>query len=338
MPPEKVTIAQVAAEAGVSAMTVSNVVNGRAGASDATRQRVLKVVERLGYKPNASARTLSSGRTGLIGIIALDLISEYAHEIVRGIAVELADDERELLLNVSIDAIRERERVDFFSHGLVDGLILIAPALEPRTVEFIQDKGLPTVVIDPRRLGVGLPRVTVDNTDGVRQATEHLIALGHREIGYIKGEEDHESTEARYRGYVDAMRIAGLPVDEARVSSASFSYASGFRVATGLLRDEGLTAVVCGSDLVAIGAMDAARSLGRAVPDDLSIVGFDDLPRASQNYPALTTVRQPLHDMGQAGARALISIIEGRPLAVDRMTLPTTLVLRDSTAAPRGVA
>lgn len=330
---ERVTIAQVAAEAGVSSMTVSNVVNGRPGASEATRERVLEVAARLGYQVNVSARSLRSGRTGLIGIISLDLVSEYSHEIVRGIAESIVDDERELLLNVSVDAVREQERIQFFARDLVDGVLLIAPLLEPTTVTMLESLDVPVVVIDPRQLDVPLPRVTVDNYEGMRAATEHLIGLGHERIGYIRGDEDLESSAVRQRGYLDAMKLAGLSVEEGFVTESGFSQHAGFRAAESLLDRVAPTAIVAGADLIALGAMDAARARRLDVPRDLSIVGFDDIPRAAQTYPPLTTVRQPLHDMGQAGSRALISLIEGRPLSVENIRMPTTLIVRGSTAS-----
>ncbi|WP_204013598.1 LacI family DNA-binding transcriptional regulator [Virgisporangium aurantiacum] len=333
MPTPRVTIAQVAAEAGVSAMTVSNVINGRAGASESTRQRVQEVAERLGYTA-PSARNGRRGRTGHVGVLTLDLTGEYSLEIVRGIAEEIAADERELLLNASLDAIRERDRIAFFANGLVDGLLLIAPVLEPETVEVIQASDLPVVVIDPRRIDLDLPRVTVDNYDGVRAGTRHLLTAGHRRIAYIRGEEDHESTELRYRGYEDAMRLAGIQPDPALVVSTNFNHQGGVHTATRLLTTQRPTAIVAGADPIALGALAAARVLGLSVPDDLSIVGFDDLPQAAHSAPPLTTVRQPLHDMGRAGSRALLSLIARQPLPTDDIRLTTKLIIRSTTAPP----
>jgi len=334
MPTPRVTIAQVAAEAGVSAMTVSNVINARPGASESTRQRVLEVVERLGYTP-PSARNGKRGGTGLVGVLTLDLTGEYSFEIVRGIAEEIADDERELLLNASLDAIRERDRIAFFANSLVDGLLLIAPVLEPETVQAIEGGDLPVVVLDPRRLDVNLPRVTVDNYGGVRAGTHHLLEAGHRRIAYIRGEEDHESTDARYRGYADAMRLAGIQLDPALVASSNFNHQGGVHAATHLLTTQRPTAIVAGADPIAFGALDAARALGLSIPDDLSIVGFDDLPQAGHSVPPLTTVRQPLHEMGRAGTRALLSLIARQPLATDDIRLATKLVVRATTAPAR---
>ncbi|WP_046733090.1 LacI family DNA-binding transcriptional regulator [Streptomyces humi] len=336
---ERVTIARVAAEAGVSAMTVSNVMNGKPGASEETRRRVMEVAGRLGYRPNISARNLKAGRTGLIGLIALDLTSQYGLEILRGVADELADAEQELLVNASYhDAAREKDRIEFLGRGLVDGVLMIAPVLEDETVELLRRQILPCVIIDPRRLDVPLPRLTVDNYHGMRQGTQHLIDLGHTRIAYLRGEEDLESTSVRFQGFEDAMRLAGLDVDARMVASCDFSYASGFRTATRLIADHAPTAIVAGADLMALGAIDAARARGLKVPDEFSVVGFDDLPQAAQTFPGLTTVRQPLHDMGQKAARALLSLVEGQKLLMDHMEVGTHLVVRDSTAPPATTA
>lgn len=315
-------------------MTVSNVVNGRPGASEATRQRVTEVAERLGYHANVSARTLRSGRTGTIGIVSLDLISEYSHEIVRGIAEAVADDEREILINVAVDAERERERIEFFARDLAEGVLMIAPVLEPETLALVQSLPIPVVVIDPRQIDVPVPRITVDNYEGVRAGTEYLIGLGHERIAYIRGDDDLDSSLARQRGFVDAMKLAGLAHDDSLFATSNFSYRGGQLAAAELLDRVAPTAIVAGADLIAMGAIDAVRSRGLSVPDDVSIVGFDDIPRAAQTFPSLTTVRQPLHEMGQAGARALLSLIEGRALAAEGIRLPTTLVVRDSSAPP----
>ncbi|MFG1667862.1 substrate-binding domain-containing protein [Streptomyces sp. Y7] len=212
-------------------------------------------------------------------MLTLDLTGEYSFEIVRGIAEEVSADERELLLNASLDAIRERERIASFAGGLIDGLLLIAPVLEPDTVREIQQGDLPVVVVDPRRLGVDLPRVSVDNYDGVRAGTQHLIEAGHRRIAYTRGEDDHESTEVRYRGYADALRLAGIEPDPALVASSNFNYQGGVQAATRLQTAQRPTAIVTGADLVARGVLDAARALGLSVPEDLSLVGFDDSRR-----------------------------------------------------------
>ncbi|WP_343240130.1 LacI family DNA-binding transcriptional regulator [Streptomyces sp. SID12488] len=329
------TIAQVAEEAGVSAMTVSNVMNGKPGASEGTRRRVTEVADRLGYRPNVAARNLKAGRSGLVGLIALDLTSQYGLEILRGVADELASAEQELLVNASYhDAVREKDRVEFLGRGLVDGMLMIAPVLEDETVALLRRQTVPCVIIDPRRMDVPLPRLSVDNYHGMRLGTQHLIDLGHTRIAYLRGLDELESTSIRFQGFQDAMRLAGLDVDERLVASCDFSYASGFRAAMRLIDDHQPTAIVAGADLLALGAVDAARAHGLSVPADFSVVGFDDLPQAAQSFPGLTTVRQPLHDMGQKAARALLSLIDGQRLLMEHMEVGTELVVRNSTAPP----
>jgi LacI family transcriptional regulator len=331
---DRVTIAQVAEEAGVSAMTVSNVLNDRPGASDETRRRVLEAAQRLGYQPNLAARNLKSGRTGLIGVMILDLTAQYGLEIVRGIAEELAAEERELLINATYqDAAREKDRIEFLSRGLVDGVIMIAPVLEDDTLDLLHRTNLPCFVVDPRRIGTHLPRVTVDNYSGVRAGTQHLIDQGHTKIAYIRGVPDMDSSGLRYQGFRDAIQLAGLTVDERLVAESDFTYAQGFRLASALIAEHRPTALVAGADLIALGAVDAARASGLSVPGEFSVVGFDDLPQAAQSFPGLTTVRQPLHEMGQVAARALLSMVEGHPLVTDHIQLPTELVIRGTTAA-----
>jgi LacI family transcriptional regulator len=317
-----VTIAQVALEAGVSAMTVSNVVNGRAGASKETRRRVLDVVKRLGYVRNPERAR--PGRTGLIGVLTLDLTTQYALEIVRGIADELADAEFEALISASYqDATRERERVSFLAGGLVDGIVLVAPLLEQETLDVLVGSTVPVIVVDPRRHDVNVPRIVVDNYSGMRLATEHILSLGHKRIGYLGGDPDFESASQRRRGFEDAMRLKNLAVDEALVRQCSFTVNSGFREASDVIKREHPTAIIA-----------AARANGLSVPSQLSVIGFDDLPQAVDSFPPLTTVRQPLHDMGQLAVRYLLNQIDGRPPLPDVLTMPTILMIRDTVAGP----
>lgn len=334
--PDRVTIAQVAAEAGVSAMTVSNVVNGRAGASKETRQRVLAAINKLGYVRNAR-RGAGNGRTGLVGVLTLDLTTQYALEIVRGIADELADAEFEVLISASYqDATRERERVAFLAGGLVDAIVLVAPLLEQETLDTLKSSNCPVVVVDPRRHDVDLPRIIVDNYGGMRQAAEHVLAMGHERIGYLGGDPDFDSASLRWRGFQDAIRLTGRTVDESMVRRCDFSYASGFRQASDLIARERPTAIVAAADLIALGAIDAARAAGLSVPGDISVIGFDDIPQAAESFPGLTTVRQPLHDMGQLAVRYLLNQIDERPPLPDLLTMQTKLIVRDTVTHPAG--
>jgi LacI family transcriptional regulator len=292
---------------------------------------VQAVIKRLGYA-RKSARG-GSGRTGLVGVLALDLTTQYALEIIRGIADELADAEFEVLISASYqDATRERERVTFLAGGLVDGIVLVAPLLEQDTLDVLAHVACPVIVVDPRRHDVNVPRIVVDNYGGMRQATEHVLSLGHQRIGYLGGDPDFESASIRWRGFQDAMRLRDRPVDGSMVRICSFTYGSGFRQASDLIVTGRPTAIVAAADLIALGAIDAARANGLSVPSDVSVIGFDDLPQATDSFPPLTTVRQPLHDMGQLAVRYLLNQLDGRPPLPSLLTMPTNLIIRDTVA------
>jgi len=331
---ERVTLAQVAEATGVSVMTVSNVLNGRPGASAATRKKVTKVAADLGYAPSAAARSLKGGRTGLLGVIA-DVTNPYGLEVVRGVMDELESSDLELIISANHnDRGREHERVEFLTRGVVDGLILMVPALEPRTIDLLSERGSAVVIVDPRTFDIPLPRIVVDNYGGMRQATQHLLDLGHTRIAYLSGLWDFESSRERHSGYLDATRLAGLPEAPELMAVCEFTYASGFQNAREILEREHPTAIIAGADTLAMGAIDAVRSMGMSVPHDVSVVGFDDLPQAGHSFPGLTTVRQPLHDMGQLAARSIASQLNGAGPLMDRMLFATSLVVRGSTGHP----
>jgi LacI family transcriptional regulator len=193
---------------------------------------------------------------------------------------------------------------------------------------------VPVIVVDPRRHDVNVPRIVVDNYSGMRLATEHILSLGHKRIGYLGGDPDFESASQRRRGFEDAMRLKNLAVDEALVRQCSFTVNSGFREASDVIKREHPTAIIAAADLIAFGAIEAARANGLSVPSQLSVIGFDDLPQAVDSFPPLTTVRQPLHDMGQLAVRYLLNQIDGRPPLPDVLTMPTILMIRDTVAGP----
>ncbi|WP_223692043.1 LacI family DNA-binding transcriptional regulator [Leifsonia poae] len=330
-------LTDVARIAGVSPMTVSNVMNGKAVVAESTRRKVLDAAESIGYVPNIAARGLARGRTNLIGVISHDLTVQYAWSIVQGITNELADEGVELLLSVTYqDASREVERIRFLTSGLVDGVILIAPALEPEALTVLASSRVPAVVIDPRRLDVPLPRVIADNYAGARSAVDHLTSLGHRRIAIIDGDASFDSAAERHRGYADGLLAAGITPDPALTAVGDFTQSRGFAAALELL-DQPLppTAIFATADVSAMGAVDAARSLGLDVPRDLSVVGFDDIPQSAQSFPALTTVRQPLEVMGHRAVRMLIDLIDGGAATPDPVRLPTELVVRETVSPAR---
>lgn len=332
------TIHDVARQARVSAMTVSRALNNRPGVSDETRTRVHAVAQGLGYVANAQAKRLAGGQTCILGMLVPDIGSEYVGEIVRGVGDALERSGYDLLLYTTHrDPERERTRLAGMAGGLADGLLTVLPKTIDTHLEMLGRLELPVVIIDHRGANTTLPTVATDNLSGARAALEHLVDLGHRRIGFVTGDVETGAAGERLRGYREGLKAAGLPFDEALVEQGDFYQARGFEAALKLLRlPDPPTAIFAANDVSAFGVAAAVRELRLRVPVDVSVVGFDDIPSARQTYPPLTTVRQPLYDMGAAATRLLLSLLKGGEAAVPRLSLPTELVVRGSSAPARG--
>jgi LacI family transcriptional regulator, galactose operon repressor len=335
--PRRPTSADVAALAGVSRTTVSFVLNGRAnsGISEETRGRVLRAAEELGYHVHGPARALAEGQSRVIGLVLLqrqDQVGSDAllEETLLGIASEARSDGYKVLVEaVSPDGHRYADLVR--SHR-VDGLIVSGPRANDRELQGIIRDGFP-VILQGSLPGLAAPSVDVDNRTGAAAATSYLAGLGHRRIGCISHAPlDFTAASDRLAGYRDALEERSIPFDERLVASGAFDAASGYAAMRDLLtRAHDLTAVFIASDIVAFGALSAIREAGHRVPQDISVVGFDDIPLARHFDPPLTTVRIPARDLGAAAGRALIDRLAGRP-ATTRTLLATELVVRSSTA------
>lgn len=334
MKPSSVTLADVAQVVGVSSVTVSNVIHGRGGVSEATRKRVLEAIKKTGYMPNLSARSLAGGKTQTLGMIVSNLGSQYTGEIVRGVSHAAAEAGFDLLIHTTSAAVsRERERISLLSRGLADGFLALLP--KTGTTAALSRTDAPVVIIDHRGAETSLPTIAVDNYAGARAAMTHLIQLGHQRIGFVAGRADVHAGMERYRGYREGLLSEGLSYDDALVQAGYFRQRGGFAAATELLQlAEPPTAIFAANDLSAFGVLDAAKVLGIAVPREVSVIGFDDIPMSTQVHPALTTVQQPLHEMGQAAVRALLALLKGIDPVTGRVQLPTKLIVRETTAAP----
>jgi LacI family transcriptional regulator len=331
----RVTIADIAREAGVSLPTVSRVLNGRTDVAASTRRRVEDLLARHGYRRRAS-RTAS--RAHLIDLVFNDLDSLWAVEILRGVekvahdagvgAVVSAVHHQQWSAQQWLAGIRSRNS---------DGAILVTSEFAPQLHAELRRLGMPAVVIDPAGVPTfDIPTIGATNWAGGRSAVEHLLALGHRRIGVITGPSAVLCSRARLDGYRTALDSAGAETDELLVREGDFSHESGFVHGTALLGlERPPTAVFASSDQMALGVYEAARRHGLRIPDDLSVVGFDDLPQARWSPPPLTTVRQPLAEMGATAARALLDLADGQTPDSLRMELATHIVVRHSTAAPR---
>jgi len=328
----RATIHDVAAAAGVSVATVSKAVNGRYGISAATTARVLDVVQQLGYESSLVASSMRSRRTSVIGILVADF-EPFSAEILKGVGVALADSRYDLL---AYSGSRQRETngwerrsLSRLSGTLIDGAIMVTPTVDTTSAE------IPVVAIDPHTGRADLPTVESDSFGGAMQATRYLIELGHRRIGFLAGRPDLRSATLREAGYRQALADAGIQFNPALVRVGLYKRETAKAPAASLLSmTDRPTAVFAANDLSAIAIIQVAAELGLEVPGDLSVIGFDDIPEASQMNPALTTIRQPMKKLGATAAGMLVSLLNGETLPQNHIRLPTGLVRRATTAPP----
>ena len=330
----QVTIAQIAKAAGVSAPTVSKVLNGRRDVSASTRARVQAIIVQQQYRRRPSA---SPDAPPLVDLVFDELESPWAIEIVRG-AVAAAQEQG---LTVALTSLSEgTERQSWFdhvtSHG-TRGVILLLSRLSARQKAELRSRRLAFAVVDPRgQPDPDVPTVGATNWSGGLSATRHLVELGHQRIGVIGGRPDLLCSRARMDGYRSALEAAELPLDPRLIRWGDFHVDGGFKQAMALLESPWPpTGIFCGSDLQALGALEAARQQHLRVPTDLSLVGFDDLPLSSWTSPPLTTVRQPLADMAATAVRLVLAQAQEEPEVNPSVELATSLVVRESTAPPR---
>ncbi|MGW5049617.1 LacI family DNA-binding transcriptional regulator [Actinokineospora sp. NPDC004072] len=328
-----VTISDIAAAAGVSAPTVSRVLNGRGDVAPATRERVEALLRDHGYRRRGAA---PSG-IGLLDLVFNDLDSPWAVEIIRGVE----DAAHAAGIGTVVSAIHRhsgstRQWLDNVRARASDGAILVTTDLDPALHAELRDLHVPAVVVDPAGVpSLDVPTIGATNWAGGLTATEHLIRLGHRRIGFVAGRPELWCSRARLDGYRAGLETAGLAVDPELIAPGAFDYESGFRAGERLWAlDAPPTAVFAASDQMALGVCEALRRRGLRVPEDVSVVGFDDLPEARWSAPPLTTIRQPMAEMGKLAVRTVRRLLAGEEIDSPRVELATELVVRDSTAPP----
>lgn len=334
----RVTIREIAKLAGVSIATVSRVVNGRGDVADETRETVQRVVREHGYSANRGARGVSGARTGLVGVTLPMIDPAYFSLIIAGAADALYEQDRRIVLcPTAHEHDREVSLLERVMHGTTDGGLLVLPRESGEELKMLLDHGYRFVVVDPReRVPARIPAVSAAHSSGADRAMRHLLGLGHRRIAAITGPTGWMASEERLRGYRAALAAAGELPEPQLVVESNFNVAGGLEAASYLL---GLpyppTAIFAFNDQLAIGAMQAARARGLTVPDDLSVVGFDDTAEAALVTPALTTVRQPLAEMGRIAVSLLTRLLENQRFEALHVELATRLVVRASTSTPR---
>lgn len=326
----RVTMADVARRAGVSVATVSKVLNGRYGVAEATVGRVREIIDLLGYEASLVAQSLRSHRTNVLGMLVAEF-EPFSTELLKGASAAVAGTDYQLLAYSGgargRDVGWEQRSLSRLLGTLIDGAVIVTP-----TVVQAQ-QGFHVVAVDPHTGPTGMPTVDSDNLAGAVLATQHLLALGHRRIGFLAGRPDLESSRLREVGYRQAMASAGIRVDERLIRVGGYRPETAEGPARELLsRTRRPTAIFAANDLTAIATMEVAMRLGLTVPDDLSIIGFDNVPESALAAVPLTTITQPLQRMGFEALRLLVDLIDG----VKREThvrLPTDLVRRASTRA-----
>ncbi|MEU0576767.1 LacI family DNA-binding transcriptional regulator [Streptomyces griseoincarnatus] len=336
------TLEEVAARAGVGRGTVSRVINGSPRVSEATRAAVEAAVAELGYVPNTAARALAANRTDAIALVVPEpetrfFTEPYFSDMLRGVGAALSDTEMQLLL-IFAGSDRERQRLaQYLAAHRVDGVLLVSVHADDPLPDMLSQLEIPAVISGPRSADETLTSVDSDNYGGARQAVEHLISRGRRTIAHITGRLDVYGAERRVDGYRDALREAGHQVDELLIEPGDFSEGGGRRAMEALLeRRPDLDAVFAASDVTAAGARQALREAGRRIPDDVALVGYDDSAIARHMEPPLTSVRQPIEEMGRAMTDLLLAeVADRRPSATRelerrQMVLATELVERAS--------
>lgn len=329
------TVEDVAREAGLSVATVSRVLNNSSSVRPETAARVREAIDRLGYVPNVSARNLRRNESRAILLLSPNFTNPFYAHVMTGVIEEARRYGYDVLLcSTAGNADKERKLLEMLHNRRADGAILLACTRQHHWIKRYADR-YPLVVCPEYVPELDVPHVSIDNRGAAREAVRYLIGLGHRRIGMIGADNDYLSTCLRMEGYCDALREAGLQRYESDfgLASGDYSFASGHTCAHGILsQTERPTALFCVSDILALSVISAAQERGIAVPDGLTVVGFDDVDYTTMLHPFLTTIRQPCTQLGEQSVRLLLELMQGRQPAQRQLTLPYQLIERESSA------
>ncbi len=335
------TIEDVARIAGVSAMTVSRVINHKGNVRDSTREAVLKAIEILNYSPNAAARALAAGEATHIGLLYVNPSAAYLSQLLVGALEGGRRTGAQLVLEAceSENSNEQSEAVRRFLQSGLDGVMLTPPLSESMDVRAqVSAAGIPMVSVAMSVQQAEFLNVRIDEFAAAKEVTTFLLELGHREIGFVRGHPNMTASDERFRGFVAALQEFGVDANAAPIEQGYFTYRSGLAAGERLLaRDQPPTAIFASNDDMAAAVVNIAHRRGLDVPRDLSVVGFDDTAPATTIWPELTTIRQPVAEMAQAAIELLMNELRGGTSADGRKperVLPHTLIVRDSAAPP----
>jgi len=331
---QHITIKDVAERADVSIQTISRVINNRPDVSPETRQRIQAIINELGYQPFSNARGLAAKRTYTLGLVTADFSDFWFSQVVTGAENEAQEHGYVFMLgNASCDPEDEPRFIKLLTQRHVDGVIFVRANCENEAnhLLLLKEFGVPVVTTGHHLPDTGLAMVDVDNIGGGRKATEFLIGLGHTKIAMLTGPSDWKSVFDRSEGYLQALQASNIPVDHDLIFNGTWLHRSGYENTTLLLKSKKpFTAIFAHNDRIARGAIYALSEAGLRVPDDISIIGYDDIPEAEFSEPPLTTIRQPAVEVGQAASKLLIQMIEDSTIPPRQIMFDTTLIVRSS--------
>jgi LacI family transcriptional regulator len=325
------TIKDVAREAGVSVSTVSRVLNDRYDVSAETYAKVQAVIQQLGYASSLAAKGMRSRRTNVIGLVVHRVDHPFTIQVIKGVNQAIQDFGQDLIVYTGSDStttpwpVREQQYVNLLNGSITDGIILVAPTATTFSTAH------PLVAVDPHPATTEFPAVIATNRVGALAVMEHLIKLGHRRIGFISGRADLQSALRRFHGYKDGLQQADLPIDQNLIQPGDYTSESGYAAAQKLLRlSPPPTAIFAANDQSAFGVIHAAQELGIRVPQELSVVGFDNIPESAYICGGLTTVDQFIDKMGYLAAKMLFDLLANKPIENSLCRVDTQLIIRNS--------
>jgi len=331
-------LSEVAKIAGVAPITASRAIRGVGYVSEEARARIMAAAAQLNYTPDMLARRMRGDKSKLIGVFVNSYGPVVLHEIIRAIGDEARSQGYDMLMfNAERFDSPGRLATSEMLTKLCDGLVVVMPTAKDSFLKVLEQQKLNSVLVCFDAAQLDMPTVVPENRIGARIAVEHLIALGHRRIAFIAGNPGTGQSAERERGYLDALREAGLPQDPALMFNGAFAQSGGFSATEQMLAmAQHPTAIFAANDEMAFGAMDAINSKGLKVPDDISVVGFDDIPTSSYVYPTLTTMRQPFRAMATRAVSEVVELIQGREPGAVKIAFPVELVVRNSTGPVAG--
>lgn len=326
------SIKDVAREAGVSIATVSRVINNVNVVNAETKKKVQEAIEKLNYSPNIVAQSLKTQKSKSIGILVPDISSQFYPEIVRG-AEDVANmyDYSIILCNSDFDVDKEKKYIKVLREKMVDGMLYMSSSLDPEILDMIRTLNIKTVLVETKGQEQEIPSVTIDNRAAAKDAVNYLIRKGNKRIAYIGMKKDKVNAWAkRYNGYEDALLENGLKVDPDLCYYGELKAKTGHIGISHILSQAKVDAVFCGSDEIAMGVINGLRDHKLRIPEDVDVMGFNNVAEAQIFYPKITTINQPMYDMGSVSMRMLIKMLKDEPIEEKQIVLDYQLIERDS--------